>query len=373
MPAQQAVYNYSLFPTQHKLVFPVDERTYSFHPALFLYTDEEEKEYLMFQNGYSSEILIYGLDDKQLVKKIKFNHEGNNGVGTFYGFYFKNKDEIYLPSNSGATIYQVNDRGEILKEIDYGEYAYPLSVLTTRSYSLSYVPFFFIDSDLYIIQHPNFEYGDKILDRSPTTLIVDTLRHTVKPSSFTFPLIVSSKEFYSGGKNFDYNYSRIFDGKQIIYSFLYDENIYITSTQNDLIKKVPINSRYIDLIKPPVLKDETYLSYGRKLCEIASYGNLIYDKYRDVYYRFAYPLTEMEDLKEYFELVRFGRKRFSIIILDHDFNIIGETPLFSDYAYAPRMFFVAKDGLYICDNTPFQENYNEDVLSFQKFELAKIK
>lgn len=369
----QAVYNYSLSPTQNKLVFPVDDNTYSFHQALFLYTDEKENEYLIFQNGQSSEILFYDLCDKKLVKRIKFNREGDNGVGTFYGFYFKNKDEIYLPSNSEATIYQVNDQGKILREIEYGEYAYPLPVLTTFAFSLSYVPFFFIDGDLYITQRINPEYGDKILDRSPTTLVVDTLRHTVKSSSFTFPLIVSSKEFYSGGKTFEYDYSRIFDGKQITYSFVYDEYIYITSIQNNLIEKVPVKSRYINSIKPPVFKDETYISYGKKICETESYGNLIYDKYRDVYYRFAYPKTEMEELKDYFELFRFGRKCFSIIILDHDFNIIGETPVFQDYSYVSRMFFVAKDGLYICNNNPFHENYDENVLSFQQFELQKTR
>ncbi|MDR1344791.1 MAG: DUF4221 domain-containing protein, partial [Tannerellaceae bacterium] len=104
----EAVYDYSLSPTQNKLVFPVDENTYSFHQALFSYTDEKENEYLMFQNGQSSEILIYGLRDEKLVKKIKFDREGDNGVGVFCGFYFKNKDEIYLPSDLEATIYLVN-------------------------------------------------------------------------------------------------------------------------------------------------------------------------------------------------------------------------------------------------------------------------
>lgn len=37
-----------------------------------------------------------------------------------------------------------------------------------------------------------------------------------------------------------------------------------------------------------------FLSVVKKTCEMPSYGNIMYDEYRKVYYRFAYPETELE-------------------------------------------------------------------------------
>ena len=105
-------------------------------------------------------------------------------------------------------------------------------------------------------------------------------------------------------------------------------------------------------------------------CENPNYGNLLFDKYRNVYYRIAYPETEIEKGVNGLELLHYGRKRFSIIILDKDFNIIGET-LFPDYTYNSTVMFIREDGLYISDSHYLNPNYNDDLLSFRKFYLVE--
>ena len=57
----------------------------------------------------------------------------------------------------------------------------------------------------------------------------------------------------------------------------------------------------------------------KSMCENQNYGNLLYDKYRDVYYRVCYLKTEIDNRENYMELWDFGRKIFSIIILDKNF------------------------------------------------------
>ena len=81
-------------------------------------------------------------------------------------------------------------------------------------------------------------------------------------------------------------------------------------------------------------------------CEMASYKNILYDKYRKVYYRFAYPETALEDNLNYMQILHNGKKEFSIIILDEDLNIIGETK-FPPFTYVPHICFIREDGLYI--------------------------
>lgn len=69
-------------------------------------------------------------------------------------------------------------------------------------------------------------------------------------------------------------------------------------------------------------------------------------------------------------LFRTGRKQFSIMILDEDFNVIGEH-LFPPYTYNPRLSFVSKGKLYISLNNIMNPDYSDDVIRFQMVELVK--
>jgi hypothetical protein len=79
---------------------------------------------------------------------------------------------------------------------------------------------------------------------------------------------------------------------------------------------------------------------------------------------------EKEGGRIYIDIRTTGRKRFSIIILDKDFNIIGET-LFSDYKYCSGSMFVDEDGLYIRSNHFKSPDFDEDKLMFTCLELKK--
>jgi hypothetical protein len=72
------------------------------------------------------------------------------------------------------------------------------------------------------------------------------------------------------------------------------------------------------------------------------------------------------------DLLRYGRKNFSVIILDKDFNIIGET-MFPDYTYNSQVMFIREDGLYISCSHFLNPEYSDDVLSFRRFDLVKNK
>ena len=99
-----------------------------------------------------------------------------------------------------------------------------------------------------------------------------------------------------------------------------------------------------------------------------SYRNILHDKYRKVYYRFAFPETELEENLNYMQILHNGKKEFSIIILDEDLNIVGETK-FPSFTYVPHICFIREDGLYISASHFMREDYSDDWLRFQKFEL----
>lgn len=113
-----------------------------------------------------------------------------------------------------------------------------------------------------------------------------------------------------------------------------------------------------------------YSSPDRHAKKNPDYGNMLYDPYREVYYRIAYPRTEMDKGVRAMELLMYGRKCFSIIIIDKDFNVLGET-LFPDYTYNSKLMFIREGGLYISDSHYMNPAFSDDILSFQRFDLVE--
>lgn len=163
-------------------------------------------------------------------------------------------------------------------------------------------------------------------------------------------------------------FSRCFNGNKFIYSFFYEEDIFITSIDHNIVKRVNVKSNYIDRVVMP----NDYNGTLKSMCENPNYGNLLYDKYRNVYYRVCYLKTEIDNRENYMELWDFGRKIFSIIILDKNFNIIGET-VFPEYTYNPNLMYIDEKGLYISENHYKNTNYDDDKLIFRLFRLCKSK
>ncbi|MDR2233264.1 MAG: DUF4221 domain-containing protein, partial [Tannerella sp.] len=153
-------------------------------------------------------------------------------------------------------------------------------------------------------------------------------------------------------------------------SFYYDEEIYVTLPDHQSVRKIPVVSKYIPNIEYVELK--TSGNPLKNEVENPNYGNLFFDPYRDVYYRFAYPKNEVEQDDNFRELWDYGRKIFSIIILNRDFQVIGET-LFPEYIYNPGVVFVNKDGLYISASHFKNPEYSDDDLKFVCFRLEKEK
>lgn len=109
------------------------------------------------------------------------------------------------------------------------------------------------------------------------------------------------------------------------------------------------------------------MDLGIKLmCEIPYYGDIIYDEYRQLYYRIAYPKDSLKEGESLSDMMQSGRTRFSIIILDKDLNVVGET-MFPENLYRSNLYYIEKDGLYISSNHYKNSHYNEDNLSFDRF------
>lgn len=353
--------SYNLVASDKQLSFALDPNTKTFILALFPFTDETGKEYLTFQNQDQNEILFYDMNSRKLEFKVKPAYEGPNGVGQVLGYYVHTIDSIFLTISGINEIVLVNRNAEIKDKINY-ERAEDGTLLTDFcSISSVYQPIIMIDKEMYIMSGCN-----RWLEKDPVAAVINLEDKTIHSLPYYYPSFpgADNKAKRAG---IEEHLSRCFDGKHFVYSFYFDETIYIASQDHDSIKEVKVKSKYIDKVR--LLDDYGNLTIT-DACENPNYGNLLFDKYRNVYYRIAYPETEIEKEVKGMELLQYGRKNFSIIILDKNFNIIGET-LFPDYTYNSTVMFVREDGLYISDSHYLNPDYSDDQLSFKCFTLKK--
>ncbi|CAK7044219.1 MAG: hypothetical protein PARBB_02238 [Parabacteroides distasonis] len=362
---------YELAATEDKLSFTLEDNTTLLIKAMFLYTDPDGREYLTFQNDKEPQIFFYDIQTQRLAKKLELEREGSDGVGRTIGYYIKNMDEIFLTSAMTPEFYVVDGAGKLLRKMDVRKWTdFPLWPFPSISFRNTSV--FFVGDKVYLYQDFNRQLGfDDFLAKSPLTIMYDTLTHEVMVSDFKYPLIRTESDLAEGRTcSVEFSCCREYDGKRVIYSFGADEDLYVTNLENRLERKVKAKSRYIDDVTRLNMRPADIKAALRKMSEVPLYGNLLYDKYRDVYYRVAYPETEVDPSLDGGDLWQFGRSRFSIMILDKDLRVIGET-LFPDNIYISTLMFIREDGLYISDSHFLNSDFSDDELRFHRFELRK--
>jgi hypothetical protein len=310
---------------------------------------------------FANSILFYDLESAEYLFKVDMEEEGQNGVGTAFGYFIEDLDNIYLTS-SLAGITKVDTSGTKKQFIEYRKTDRGFQLVQNyASFSYFYTPGIIYNGKIYITQkaYPGMNKLDV-----PVSVVIDTLKDKYEEMPFRFPDMV---EGYSVA-----DFSRDFNGKQFIYSFHWNENIYVIDIETNEEKAIPAKSKYINKLTTTKIPDDRDLSY-KAFLESSHYNNLLYDKYRNVYYRFVTIGSEVTENPKYsfFDIYTNGSIRFSVIILDKDFNIIGET-LFPKYTYHPSIAFVHKNGLYISDSHILNPSFDENTLSFKCFELKEI-
>ena len=359
-------YNYELVGSSKILSYELDDYTkYSFS-ALFTYTDKTGKEYLTFLNQAFFEILVYDLNNEDFLFKIKLEREGPNGIPAPGGYYIEDFNNIYVTCSMTSFLYKINSTGVLTQKIRYGITDSGYEIIPHTSYSFFYAPLVFIDSKLYLPQKPTRR---RPISTTPLCVVIDTINQLSYELPCAFPSLIKDDEYpnFSGPV---IGFSRVFNGKEFVYSFFYDENIHVATVDHSKIQKYNIKSKYINKLNIEKSKINDMYEGAKFNYGCQCYGNLIHDPYRKVYYRFAYPKVELDNGPDYISLTSLGRKKFSIIILDENFNVIGETQ-FPEWVYCPTVIFVHRDGLFINNNHPMNPSFNENILSFQCFELRK--
>ncbi|MDX2083653.1 MAG: DUF4221 family protein, partial [Rickettsiales bacterium] len=152
------------------------------------------------------------------------------------------------------------------------------------------------------------------------------------------------------------------------YAFPIDNHLY----KFDLIRRqssvvASVKSEYFEKIKP--LSKNTNkvfdkLEVDQHVFTNPAYYNLVYDKYRKIYYRFVlHPLSEAQ----FFDPQGAPIRAVSIICLDEKFQKLGETFIGNENYFL--MYFVGENGLYIANKQKYEQD--ENYLEFDLFKVSK--
>lgn len=353
--------DYTLSPSEDCISIPIDDNTSCYSTSIFTHTTSKGVTYLTMENTQTNELAFYNLDSLKLSKKIKIDQTGPNGIGRIMGHYVIDLENILVYSVNRLSICKIDGSGKLLNT--YNLQSNSDIFVPHPPVSKIYNPIVKIDSCIYLYQalmNKTEGYDGDELEKYPLCIEINLKNEQAKTLPLTYPRLWESKNVYN-----KYTASRDYDGENFIYSFFISDFIHVTS-DNKIFKKYDCRSKYtkgqlINYYTPDIN------AMKREDIENASYGSVVYDKYRKVYYRFFYPKCEL-DKNEDISILSKTKKEFSIIILDSKFNIIGES-LFPENRYIPEMFFVTKDGLYLSENNFKSSSFDENTLVFRRLEL----
>ena len=368
--SMEPVYNTELKEIK-KITLPVDENTYYLSKSIFHFEDEG-KEFLSFGNQstrqYATEIIIYDLDLQNIHKRFPLLREGPNAIPAAYGAVpFGNPNVFFYFQGNISRVTLSDGEGQVIRR-------YPVlptdgkPVYFTDGFSYAYYPSFMIDSVIYFGQR-----GDKSSIRRDewktfSMFASMSLRDgKVSRSSLCFPSIfdMDVKDITTGHEFvYDYNYK----DNRLVCSFLVFDSLMVTDDMRN-VRWYDGKSRYLDRMRP-ILKEGSDGFIGiKEAVEAASYSHIMYDKYRDIYYRFAEMPCELGPNEYVYNDAK--AREFSVIIFDKDFRIIGETK-FPGNKYFYKMSFIGRDGLYISENNEANPEFDENKLVFACFGLQEL-
>lgn len=359
-------YDQKLIETSVEVAIKINENINPISTCL-RYFENDKKEILAYMNGKENEICFFDINNKILLKTIHFDKKGPNGVGKVIGFDIVNFDTIFISSKTHYTsLFIVDTTAKVKLKIDFSDVMekdafFMTSMLETRFFTnVSYdngevlLGNFFGGSVSEIKKFNNFSVGYSYN-------IKQNKKNQLK---LTFPSFSYRNNKVTGSM-----YTSIFKKNKIILSFCSLDEIFISNNLNTF-KKVDCRSRYI------TKKFKTYEipdleKSVRSVVENPRYLSLVYDEYRNIYYRFAYPGIKLNSDSDFMALNSF-KKVFSVMILDENLVTIGET-LMPEDRFNPNMYFINKDGLYISENHIRNPKFDPDYLKFKLFELTKYE
>lgn len=322
----------------------------------------KDNKHLIILDEHNKRLFYYDIRNKyKLVKCVNLKKELlpknimnfidiGNGEIVFYSY-----------SKHQLIFYSIN-KNEVLRKVDFEMVENPDNFFKNISPSL---PYFTAASPIILRDSLAIGFGyyaGEIEMENPEARTIGSIIN-LKNAEKTYSILYPKKYWIDnwGGVYFRAVYACYNNkNKNFVLSFPADHNLQVfdaswketevdgSSRQNICINPMLINKNS----KKMENREYVYNHYASN----ASYGAIIYDPYRDQYYRILQPAVSAEELKNNAT----PEKESYLIFLDHNFKYKGELPL--PKGIVTTNFFLTEEGLFFLN----LNNKNEDIASFYK-------
>lgn len=341
-------------------VFELDSSTSYQTLFMDLFSDQVTgKRYLLYENRLKSSIQFYDFEKGLLARELLLDRDGPNGVGKMRGFYVKSLDSIFVMSSKLYQLVLVNGEGTVLKRyplINHDTHVndWSLPAIYTSSPGIAHGDVFtfvaYPETKPYEQKHPILEFD---LSDSTNRLV------------YKYPAAYRAGDYW-GTMIFGISMTKSPKGT-IVYSFAADPSVYETDHKT-FNEAHYAGSQYFERTESWDKDTPDGSEQGYVLRDY--YQNILYDPYRHVYYRSVH--LKLPALNVNNERNTIWNKPISVIILDENFRIIGET-LLEQNKFDFRNWLVSEEGLLICESNPNNPDLEEGKLKFTVFHVAPAR
>lgn len=319
---------------------------------------------LSIYNVYDNSVYFFDYDQGIMSRKKQFILEGSKGVGLIQGYDYVNEDSLFVYNYNTLFIYLLNSHLDVIwkKQLNIMEELQSMDFIPSFPYLQTNSPMKYVGHKLVFGGLGLTETTAENSTNRPVTTIYDFQADSVKFAN-NYP--EQYQKYNWGGGFYRMPYFDVNEElEEMIVSFPQDHYLYVYSLQNNTQSKYYAGSNLIKEIKAYDEKKELRTNNNEDRVRdwafsIPTYRSVLYDKYRNLYYRFAC-LPRTEKLRKFVS----GTQPVIVIVLDKDFNYLGEGMLPDDIDIRYTNSFVTKDGLNIQ-----VVNDNEDLMTFYQFKV----
>jgi hypothetical protein len=348
---------------------PIDYKDYYYSYQTHV-INENDSIYLYRENYFTNSCSVINWTSNKVVKRYEYEEEGPNSISRFTRAALLpiGKDSMLIGTLSGKIYLAENDSVLLTKNLEVDNI--PLQIMATNSDLPQR-----INTTAFMSEYP-FEYMGDDFYKHNILVSYNFKTNQFKKRNIFYPSKYYNKCFgnYATFTSFTLN-----NENKFVFSFPIDSNLYIYDPELDAVTDTIPNkkSKFIPELTPistgskcPHEDEEISL---KSYYPAAFYTHIRYDKYKDVYYRIGLlPVEESEDKRFNMEMtyMRFVLKPIVIMVLDSEFNVIGEKRL-PPKTYNFNDIFITEEGLWISNNNPENPSFDENILSFSLIEIER--
>lgn len=334
--------------------FKLDSST-SPHIEFLKLINKNDSVFLTFLNENTSTIYSYNYEEKTLNRTIKLSN-----LGTYLsGYEIIDWDSIITYQYKSDKLILEDGLGNILKHI-----MIPPNAVNGFSASVtSHRPIIYDDKDIYIA---GAQVSIEKANKSSMPIVRVNHSFSEKTYLYKFPKIYETHFF--GGANYRLGLSYAYNENENLFVLSFPASHDILITKNfETEETFCAGSQYIKSISEyPDGEGTMNPEKAFEHCTVNGfYQGILYDKYNDLYYRLCLLPSKWNGIDKY-------SRDLSIIILDKNFNVVGEKLLKNNkdfYLDRISTVSVSPDGILLQKRNDL---FDESTLDFVVYKIIKI-